>query len=189
MNKNIDKYHIAILAIIALHSVAGKMSIPKPEDPMWVIAVFINTFTRFAVPVFFMISGALILSAAETSNVTAFYKKTAFKLLLPVLIWEILYRLFFGYIYKVPAVYSIFSSNLGGLHLWFIWTLLGFYLIGPFLAIMVQNADKKQLFMLLIILLLLNNLSSSLNFMLNVKVPVPSVFSNVYSTTAANDRS
>ena len=63
---------LAIFLVIALHCTAGQ--IVRPElfgTRTWLACDIVNGFARMGVPLFFMISGFLLLSCSGTSSITS----------------------------------------------------------------------------------------------------------------------
>ncbi|TWR25794.1 acyltransferase family protein [Mucilaginibacter pallidiroseus] len=120
-----------------------------------------GSFMRACVPLFVMISGYLLLPMHEGASV--FYKKRFTRLLIPFLVWSVLYALIpyllgtntqqqmWKNLYTIPIN---FSENAG--HLWFVYMLIGLYLFIPIFSPWVQGASKrfKQFFLLLWIITL-----------------------------------
>ncbi len=123
----------------------------------WNLSLFANEWTRCGVPLFLMISGCLMLSDERTSDVLGFYKKRLPRLLIPLLTWHTVYYFYFAL--RDGGELSI-RNYLGGLfnngsayHMWFVYSLLGIYLITPFLKRIVDGCSMKQLGILLLILM------------------------------------
>lgn len=149
-------YGIDILKILSCFSVilvhAVVFRVEKVDASLsWMMANGINAAAREAVPVFFMISGALFLPK-ETPAYADFFKKIAINYGLPLLGGLITYKLMAisqgdptsaldGVLYNV-------HQNLG-FHLWFMWTFLGIMLITPLLRLMVRQTRAVWLFLAL----------------------------------------
>lgn len=83
----------ATIAVIFIHSTAVWYGRIREIDQIsWWIANILNAASRFAVPVFVMISGAVLLGNSMT--VGDFYRKRAFRLVPPIIFWSIFYLLF-----------------------------------------------------------------------------------------------
>lgn len=119
---------IAIFAVILLHVSAKYFYDMTPLDN-WLISNFIDSSVRFCVPLFVMLSGALLLvrpfnSETEISSLI----KRCLKVALPFIVWSIIYLFetgntnFLSVLYK-PSRY----------HLWFCYMILGLYLFYPLL--------------------------------------------------------
>jgi len=107
------------------------------------------TITRTAVPLFFMLSGMLLLSKEEPLGV--FFRKRALKVLIPFFIWSLLYY----YWYNTSSVTGVFEflwvgtiktlSSPRAAHLWFFYSLIGLYIATPILRIFTTRASKMDL--------------------------------------------
>jgi len=105
--------------------------------------------TRTAVPLFFMISGYLLLSKNETYS--DFFYKRALKVFLPLFIWSMIYLIWQGEGFGNPLsaiVKSYLVKFIRGPrenHLWFFYELFGLYLFTPILRIYVTRAARRDL--------------------------------------------
>ena len=129
-----------------------------------------GSFLRPCVPLFVMMTGFLLLPIK--SSATDFWKKRIPRVLVPFLIWSVLYNLFpwvtgllgypssvindfFGYAGANPS--QTFESALHNImliplhfskydvHMWYIYTLIGLYLFIPFLSAWVEKADRRTM--------------------------------------------
>lgn len=111
--------------------------------------LFMTSITRFAVPCFFMLSGAFILADERNADHKYFYKKSFKNIGITGAIFCLLYVLY--NIVKIMAstfilhrrgaddmlhgIFSIIKSLIAGRpygHLWYLFTLAGLYLAAPF---------------------------------------------------------
>ena len=99
---------------------------------------------RWGVPVFVMISGALFLDPARSISIRKLYSKNILHLAGVLLFWSVCYA-WSGFINYPPAtVQSLFENIvLGRIHLWFVYMLLGLYVVVPLLRPICR--DKKLL--------------------------------------------
>ncbi len=98
------------------------------------------------VSVFFMISGALLFSKPQ--KLIPFYKKRFSRILWPVVIWSLIY-IFYNKLF-VPNDKSLINqilmipfTNQTGL-LWFMYTLVGIYLVIPIISQWLNVSTKKE---------------------------------------------
>jgi surface polysaccharide O-acyltransferase-like enzyme len=108
------------------------------------------TISRNGVPIFFMMSGYLLLSKEE--DLWIFFKKRATKIIIPFLVWSIIYDVFFshsfGGVLSLEAVLKLFIRILRGPraeHLWFFYALIGLYLFTPILRVFVVKAKESDI--------------------------------------------
>lgn len=116
--------------------------------------MFIRQITTSAVIVFIMLSGAFVLKASSTKDIGTFYKKTWKKLGIPTVIFSFFYWLFNAFVYWKTGIYGLaygiedltypqallfqgisFLKGIPSEHMWYMYTLIGLYLMAPFVAL------------------------------------------------------
>ena len=107
--------------------------------------------SRIAVPLFFMVSGFLLLKKEEPYSV--FFKKRAVKVAVPFLVWSVIYLLWkregFDAGFSLDLVLSYMLKIIRGPrenHLWFFYALIGLYLFTPILRVFVARASRLDLY-------------------------------------------
>ncbi|MCR4850226.1 MAG: acyltransferase [Lachnospiraceae bacterium] len=122
------------------------------------VAVFILTFMRcqnWAVPAFFMVSGAFILSTGRTGDFGSFYRKTWKKLGIPTLVFSILYFVVNPFYYMaidaMPDFWTAFTFELTNTlkgtpadHMWYMFVLIGMYLCAPFIVLAKEKMGSRM---------------------------------------------
>ncbi len=144
----------AAVLVILLHCISPFYSdLRYFETRTWWICGFLNCLTRTAVPMFFMMSGYLLLKHPKTLDIIPFYKKRLPRLLIPLAVWNVIYYLYF---YRANlSVSDFFKQTLvsgTAYHLWFVYSMVGFYLLLPFLKRIVDQCTHGQLWWLLLLL-------------------------------------
>ena len=148
----------SICAVVLLH-VAGVVLNRDPIGSLnWWAANVYESASRWCVPVFVMISGALLLDPSKKESVSEFYKKRLSKILIPTLFWScffLLYGLQFGLapgnpeFGKVPLTTGKFLQKLlmgePHYHMWFLYMIVGLYFFTPVFRIVVSNSTRSQL--------------------------------------------
>lgn len=128
--------------------------------PLWWVLVFINEAARIGVPLFFMLSGYLLLSGKD-DGILSFYKKRFSKLLLPFLWASVIYYLYYRIAAGQPVFDIAFFDQLfregTAYHLWYLYSLAMLYLFIPFLKMIVRQCgnDRRGLLTLILLLALL----------------------------------
>ncbi len=120
------------------------------EGPQWA-HTFYYTISRNGVPLFFLISGYLLLSKQE--DLPTFFKKRAARIIIPFLVWSIIYDVqnsnaFANTGVTFEAILKMFIRILRGPragHLWFFYSLIGLYLITPILRVFVAKARNSEI--------------------------------------------
>lgn len=127
---------LAAFAVVMIHTTAPYTAYLLTDDLFieWVIFVFYNNFSRWAVPVFIMISGSLFLDNNRKLEIKTFFKKNIFRIITAYLFWLVIYAL-----YDKPESIEAFFDN--AYHLWFLPMLIGLYIITPVLRKITE--DKK----------------------------------------------
>lgn len=151
----------ATLAVILWHTVSNVFDRFGPLGEWLPASITFGPLVRWSVPVFFMISGALLLGKEEEP--AAFYKKRFTRICIPVIVWVIIYGLVKYYhftIYSPPRPsffryvivdnFALFFTNKLSYHFYFISLILGLYLLSPFLSKMIRLLTKSQLELLLL---------------------------------------
>jgi len=139
---------LAAFAVVVLH-VSAKLVVQSPSvsDGMWWYGNVADSASRWCVPVFVMISGALLLGRCKVSP-GAFYKRRFGRLLVPVLAWSIFYLAWDTVRGEELTVrYTIASLLDGGAyyHMWYLYMAVGLYALTPLLSQGVANASPGKL--------------------------------------------
>lgn len=159
---------IALLAMIMQHESARVYISENFGTIDWRISAIINAFTRFCVPLFVMISGALFLSKHGP------IKKYVIRIIIALCVWMIIYTIFFK-IEEILSIHSmldipkIFQQFLHPGHLWFLYMLCGLYLLTPLIRLCVRKNYCEYLLGLWlvfsVIIPTLSNLGVASNFL------------------------
>ena len=141
---------IAMFAVILVHAVQD--SLVSPSDWRWYFFTTLGTFVTWQVPIFVMISGRFFLNPAKQITTAGLWKKNILKIVVCFCFWNVLYQAF----YITSGTYSDlnFSGKIsealqGPYHFWFLYMIVGLYIITPFLR---KFADDKQLMQMFILL-------------------------------------
>ncbi len=146
---------LATVAVIIIHvsSPVLKMAYLRQMDSWWIGNLF-NSFTRFAVPMFLMLSGATLLN--KTYSFSEFYKKRLVRVFIPLIFWMIVYWLY-RWVMLSPKLQphtlndfirwavDLFLNEGVSKHLWYVYMILFLYIFIPFSSKIVQKASNKYL--------------------------------------------
>lgn len=129
---------------------------PKGSPQFWVY-LFISIFCKFAVPLFFAISGALLLHR-ENESLKKLWKDKVFKFAVILFIISVLtavsFMTFAGRDYSLKSwIKQCYSSNISA-QLWYLYAYLAFLISLPFLRALVKNLKDKYFYYLIAIVLL-----------------------------------
>ena len=151
----------AMLAVVLAHSCASTLS-ADPSTKYWIPANILVTITTLAVPLFYMISGATILNSIRTRKLSYLFKHRLPRILIPFLIWSLLSSIIFKLINNDLHIQSVVTSMLLLYHqpmltaYWFLYPLIGFYLLSPAIKAFVDNVDGKTFNYILIVWFITN---------------------------------
>lgn len=164
---------IAIYLVIMLHCISATIvNASLYGTRTWMVCNILNSFVRMGVPIFFMISGFLTLSDERTLHLKLFYKKRLSKILVPFLVWDVIYFLtnflFYGGTLTFKQFISELFANGSKFHLWFVYQIIALYLLAPFLKRILDNCRRREQWVLLILILLQPTLMQFLNAIQNV---------------------
>lgn len=143
---------VAACFVIAIHCLAPYWNdFALFGSRSWWVCGLLNTLAKTGVPLFFMISGALLLSEPQSIGTGEFYRRRFSRLALPFLFWNLLYFLAEKRYFDVHLFLSELAFRGSKYHLWFLYQIGAIYLFLPFLKKAVQNSTKKEVFLLFLI--------------------------------------
>ncbi len=149
---------VAIFLVVMIH-VSGQLTNAwgKIPEAQWIIADSYGGMARVAVPLFFMISGYLLLPRSE--SLSFFYAKRMTRILIPFVVWSLIYLGWYCGNHPNTCTPSLAWDLLlrqgTYYHLWFLYSLLSIYLILPVLRLMIRpDIDKRILWYLIVLWLI-----------------------------------
>ncbi len=111
-----------------------------PTDAFWV-ALF-EGLCRCCVPVFLIASSYLQFPLHYSTG--EFLRRRAVRILIPMLVWTLVYALVWGEpVQNLKGL--LFNFNYAAGHLWFVYMLVGIYLIMPLLSPWAEKVSQKEL--------------------------------------------
>ena len=140
---------IAMFAVIILHVSAQNLRAVDIASPAWITFNVYDSLTRWSVPVFVMISGSLFLNKKQPLK--KLYKKNILKLLIIIILWTLIYNSWRALLSNNHFTITDFLLNLATepYYLWFLYMLIGLYIIFPILQQLIKNKKKTQYFLIL----------------------------------------
>ncbi|MCR5670849.1 MAG: acyltransferase family protein [Butyrivibrio sp.] len=134
---------IATFAVMVLHISAhnwGKVDVTGHE---WGVLNFADSITRWAVPVFVMISGALFLEREIT--VKKLYSKYILRMACAFAFWSFVYALYYH-----KSLFDFLKRIIkGNYHMWFVLMIIGIYMCIPFIKPIAESMEKTRYFLAL----------------------------------------
>ena len=140
--------NLATVMVIGIHA-AAPIAHGEGSDfnsSWWWSGNFWNSLTRPAVPLFVMLSGYLLLG--KDYSLPDFLKRRFSRVVIPAIFWMLIYCLY-GYLANgSPAtIGAALKSLVTGpvhYHLWFIYLIIGLYLVYPILRPWVRTASNQD---------------------------------------------
>lgn len=138
---------VAIVAVVMVHVVVPVMAVAERGDPAWWIAAGLNAASRWCVPVFLMVSGALLLEPSRSGPVGAFYLKRLRRVGVPLVVWTAFYLWYReavrGEDIGPEQVLQLVASGEPFLQLYFLYVVAGLTLLTPFLRLVTRNGSRE----------------------------------------------
>lgn len=132
---------LACLMVIFTHS-------PQPHSAHSLILSSISLLAAPSIGLFFMVSGALLLPVSQPTNM--FLKHRLTKIVIPILFWSLFYLLI--HYFKTNDLEELFISIIsipfsaqGCAVFWFVYVLIGLYLMAPIISAWLQKASKREI--------------------------------------------
>ena len=143
---------IAICAIVLLHVAGSYWYVLDVDTSAWQAMNLYDCATRWGVPVFVMISGTLFLDPARPQPIRKLWTKNIPHIVVLILFWGIIYAL----LYHMPQAvtpgkllgflkYWVFGPQ----HFWFLFMLIGLYVLVPVLRCITANDTALKYFLVL----------------------------------------
>ena len=157
------KYYLEVIRILAIlmvmynHS-AAFMSFSNQSGVEYAISFLFSMVCKGAVPLFFMVSGALLLGKNESGK--DLFQKRILRMILVIVIFSFLY--YMKLVLKGERPFAPFSfllslpTDLVYLPYWFLYSYLGVLTILPILRPLAQNMSKNTFWYLIILQILLD---------------------------------
>ena len=148
MKTNKRDVRLDILRVISITLIVF-MHAPLPGSAPGYVLSGLSYFTAPGLVLFFMISGALLLGNSMSTR--EFLKRRLSKVVFPTLFWTFFYLVYtsittsgFDAKEMLVNVLSIPFSAQGHGVLWFMYTLIGLYLLTPILSKWLKKASKRE---------------------------------------------
>lgn len=148
---------VACFAVIILHCCTPAFFSYK-EGIRWDIANVLQQVFKFAVPCFFMMSGANLLDYYKRYSTKEFYKKRLLKVAVPFIVWSIIWYVYSiikvgfktgEYNFSIINFVHLFMNNKINNVYWFFYSIIGIYLLTPVIKEITKNRKVTKWFLIL----------------------------------------
>ena len=135
---------LAIVLVVMIHICNAFRGVHVVGTVGWMIPSFTKGFCVIAVPLFLMISGALLLN--RNYELKDFLTRRFVRLILPVILWGIIYILLKTYVdtssLNIMSIYDTFLWFLSHGY-WFSWMLISIYLFIPVINSFIKEYNLR----------------------------------------------
>ena len=124
---------------------------------------------RSCVPLFVVLSGALLLNPAKDVSFKELFGKRLTRLLIPLIIWGVIYILFDNYelnslgTLTFWGVLKEFYTGPVSYHFWFLYMMVGLYLAYPIINLFIKGAKEIHIRYFIIIWFIANSVLGTIN--------------------------
>ena len=135
---------VAIWGVILIHSCGAVFySFGKVPLSDWLAANALDSLTRVSVPLFVMLSGAMLLKPRASIMAPSKILRRVNKVLIPLLVWSTFY-LYRNYdLSGTPITWLSVLEQPAMYHLWFVYMIMGIYLMLPFLQMIYEGIRSR----------------------------------------------
>lgn len=140
---------IATFCVIIIHVAAEYKWNESVYSNKWFSAIIYDGISRWSVPVFIMISGVLFLNSGRADNVKNILK-SIIRIITAFLFWTVMHVMF-DYIQNSSMGLAdiMFGLIRGHFHMWFLFAIVGLYLVAPILKYIALNEKICKYFLIL----------------------------------------
>lgn len=155
-----DRWLKQFIGVVAAGGAVGELVNP-------IAAIAFNTFSRFAVPCFIMLSGAFVLADERTANYGEFYRKRLVKIGIPTLVFSAVYigYTLICYVLDGASLFTFinYAAEVAGgttyHHMWYMTMLIGLYLLAPIAVRFKDSISYKNFRRVVIVFFIMANVS------------------------------
>jgi len=154
----------AIFAVIFAHVTMWSLTTTSPQTFNWWVGNWICLCCLWAVPVFVMVSGALLLDESRNETALHFYKKRSRRIGIPFVFWTIFYlgvrRVFDHEELTIDYAIKLILAGEPHWHMWFLYMIVGLYLITPAIRTYIRHSTSgERIFTILVLFVLASSYS------------------------------
>lgn len=143
---------MACFGVVLLHCAYASAAGYAESSKEYIISMGLRNSVMCFVPVFVMVSGALLLQPDREISISKILNKYILRMILTLLLFSLLFYLFdlFLGVAKTPldGIISVYTGQ-GWSHLWYLYLMIGIYLLLPFYRMVAKNSSRKELLYLL----------------------------------------
>jgi surface polysaccharide O-acyltransferase-like enzyme len=135
----------AIFGVVLIHA-CGAVFYQYGKIPQgnWLAANLLDSLVRCSVPLFVMLSGALLLKpGAQLVTVRQIVRRIN-KVLVPLLMWNVGYLVYVSHFSGAPINWLTMLTQPPMYHLWFVYMVVGIYIFLPVFQVLLQLISNRR---------------------------------------------
>lgn len=138
---------IAALSVIFMHTAAGPLR--AGINTGWHLLNVCTSLAFTAVPLFFMMSGYLLMTSRKTADISVLLRHRLPRLIVPLTGWTVvavLWQMFLAHTLTPGAIWAQLVAALNGpamVHFWYLYTLIALYVLSPILYGGIRTLGKS----------------------------------------------
>lgn len=141
---------LAAFAVVVIHVCSKDFRVPATTSSVWQWLNVYESLVRWPVPVFMMISGALLLDPGRDMPPKKLFSRHFPRILTALVFWSLLYAGLYTGLYLHGSLQDVLRAAYEGhAHLWYLYALLGLYLVTPLLRPIAASRTASRYFVLL----------------------------------------
>ncbi len=163
---------LGTIAVVIGHVCDMSLFSIKPLSADWHVLNFVDAATRWAVPAYIMLSGALLLDPARAESPQRFYKKRLARIGVPLVFWTAFFIWFSVEFTRWSTVQDALTNLLLGkpyVHLHFIFRIAGLYAFTPMFRIFLKHISRPMLIGTVVLVLCMSSLDSLMNCIMHTE--------------------
>jgi surface polysaccharide O-acyltransferase-like enzyme len=148
---------VATLTVVMIHCSAIFAENYKQYTSEFIFGNLFDSISRIGVPLFLMISGSLFLDEHREVTLKGIFLKNIKSIAIITIIWTIIYSSVYNVIYPLLTSETINAKRFlddivnGPYHMWYLYMIIGLYIITPFLKKFVCKENKGMILFFIII--------------------------------------
>lgn len=176
---------LAIMLVIIMHVIGNTINTFGLEGSAKNVYEIICYLSYIAIPTFIILSGAMLLNKKRDYKQVfhSYILKTLIALIVFGFIYSAIEIIFTTHTFKINDIFlcfkNIFTGNLWA-HMWYLYFLLGLYLVTPIICEITLNTPKKTLITFLIILFLFSFTLPEISNLLNINIGFNLLFTSSF---------
>lgn len=171
---------LAYFGVIMIHCAMYWSFTLNMDSKSWMMVNIFDAIARYSIPCFIMVTGALSLDENKKISIKTCWKHYILRFLIILVFWEALYaEIYLFYAGENPFSFNVIAENILSSKyldwdcLWYLYFLIGFYLVLPAIKLFVKKENKNVILYLIIIGLAFQIIPKT--FDLFVKLPIMDV--------------